>query len=193
MSNIYYLSAGKGTSYAGRLYRMRPGAIQKEVVGVSVTGYIVLSDDVVYYCDGERVMKAKSWNSIKLKLPDDEELNEEGEIVRKISISSTLPVVNDQGEKLAVDISELPKPDEEILIETNKSREENKETESSKRETTKERTTEDTKESSSKESSVRVEVGLSPSDINKSSTRPKKVENVEIGVGPKVVEVEAPQ
>ncbi len=103
---------------------------------------------------------------------------------------STLPVLNDQGEKIAVDISELPKPDEEILIETNKSKEAIK---SNKEETTKESTKDNKKESISKETSVKVEVGLSPNDINKSTTKPSKVENVEEGVRSKIVEVEVTQ
>ena len=125
MSNIYYLAIGKGESYAGRLYRMRPNAIHKETVGVGVTGYIVLSDEVVYYCDGDNVMKAKNWRGIELKLPENEELNEEGEIVTKISTDSNLPIVNEKGESLDVDVNKLPAPDEklpevdpEIKIET---------------------------------------------------------------------------
>lgn len=111
MSNIYYLAVGKGTNFAGRLYRMRPNAIHKETVGIGVTGYIVLSDDVVYYCDGERVIKAKSWKGVELKLPDDEELNEDGEIVYKKSTSSEIDFI--------LDISSLPKPDP--VVETTES------------------------------------------------------------------------
>lgn len=125
MSNIYYLAIGKGESYAGRLYRMRPNAIHKETVGVGVTGYIVLSDEVVYYCDGDTVMKAKNWRGVELKLPDNEELNEEGEIVTKVASDSTIPFINEKGETLSIDMNNLPAPDEklpevepEIKIET---------------------------------------------------------------------------
>ncbi len=76
MINIYYLAVGKGTNYSGRLYKMRPWSYKRRSCWC-ICYWIVLSDDVVYYYDGERVMKAKSWNSINLKLPDDEELNEE--------------------------------------------------------------------------------------------------------------------
>lgn len=72
MSNIYYLALGKGTDYAGRLYRMRPGAIHRETIGIGVTGFVVLSDDVVYYCDGSKILKAKSWKGEELKEPLDE-------------------------------------------------------------------------------------------------------------------------
>ncbi len=155
MSNIYYLAAGKGTNYAGRLYRMRPNAIHKETVGIGVTGFIVLSDEVVYYCDGERVLKAKSWKGVNLKLPENEELNDEGEIVFKVSTKSEASViVNDEGKKLEVDIVDLPKPDEEVK---------------------------------------NVQVGISPGDISNQRTSAVKDERVEIGVGPKVVEMEAPR
>ena len=178
MSNIYYLAVGKGTNYAGRLYRMRPNAIHKETVGIGVTGYIVLSDDVVYYCDGERVLKAKSWNGVELKLPDDEELNEEGEIVSKVSTKSDAnPVINDEGKKLEVDIADLPKPDEEIKISDDMKETDNKETSQS---------------TSSSESAV-VQIGISPGDISNQRTSAVRDEKVEIGAGPQIVEVEAPR
>lgn len=83
---VYYLAVGKGTDFAGRLYRMRPGATHKETIGVGVTGFIVLSDDVVYYSDGNRVMKAKSWKGIELNVIDEEletsiDINESSEVV----------------------------------------------------------------------------------------------------------------
>ena len=111
MSNIYYLAVGGGDGVSGRLYRMRPGAIHKESVGVGVTGYIVLSDDVIYYSDGDTVMKAHNWKSIDLKLPDYEELNSDGEIVMKRATPSDGDIVNEKGETLAVNISDLPSPD----------------------------------------------------------------------------------
>lgn len=183
MSNIYYLAVGKGTSYAGRLFRMRPNAIHKETVGIGVTGYIVLSDDVVYYCDGERVLKAKSWKGVELKLPENEELNEEGEIVLKVSTNSeVIPIINDGGKELEVDISDLPKPDEEVKIEnetTETSESINKETETSSTDR-------------NRETSANVQIGISPGDINTQRTSAVKDEKVEIGVGPRVVEVESP-
>lgn len=183
MSNIYYLAVGKGTNFAGRLYRMRPNAIHKETVGIGVTGYIVLSDDVVYYCDGERVLKAKSWNGVTLKLPENEELNDEGEIVTKVSTKSEVSiVVNDDGKKLEVDIADLPKPDEEVKIVEGTSEES-----TNSRETTK-------RESSTRESTTaNVQVGISPGDISNQRTSAIKDERVEVGVGPQVVEMEAPR
>lgn len=166
MSNIYYLAVGKGASYAGRLFRMRPNAIHKETVGVGVTGYIVLSDDVVYYCDGDRVIKAKNWKSEMLKLPDNEELNDEGDIVVKVSTRSVIPIVNEQGKELSVDISDLPKPDAEVKIETTV-------VDTNKRVVDK---------------APKVEIGVSPDSVN-STTRGSVV----IGEGPRVVEVEAPR
>lgn len=111
MSNIYYLAVGGGDGVSGRLYRMRPGAIHKETVGVGVTGFIVLSEDVIYYCDGDNVMKARNWKGIELKLPENEELNEDGEIIIKQATPSDGIIVNEKGETLAVDINDLPMPD----------------------------------------------------------------------------------
>ena len=183
MSNIYYLAAGKGTNYAGRLYRMRPNAIHKETVGIGVTGFIVLSDEVVYYCDGERVLKAKSWKGVSLKLPENEELNDDGEIVTKISTKSDVTiVVNDDGKKLEVDIADLPKPDEEIKIVEGTVEDKKESIESTAR------------NSNTKESAIaNVQVGISPGDISNQRTSAVKDERVEVGVGPKVVEMEAPR
>lgn len=183
MSNIYYLAAGKGTNYAGRLYRMRPNAIHKETVGIGVTGFIVLSDEVVYYCDGERVLKAKSWKGVSLKLPENEELNDDGEIVTKISTKSDVTiVVNDDGKKLEVDIADLPKPDEEIKIVEGTVEDKKESIESTAR------------NSNTRESAIsNVQVGISPGDISNQRTSAVKDERVEVGVGPKVVEMEAPR
>lgn len=181
MSNIYYLAVGKGTNFAGRLYRMRPNAIHKETVGIGVTGYIVLSDDVVYYCDGDRVIKAKSWKGVELKLPENEELNEEGEIVTKISTKSEVqPIINDEGKKLDIDLVDLPKPDEEVrIVDGIGERESTRLNESS---------------ASNRESTTaNVQVGLAPYDMNRERTSAVKDERVEIGVGPRIVEVEAPR
>lgn len=174
MSNIYYLAVGRGTNYAGRLYRMRPNAIHKETVGIGVTGYIVLSDDVVYYCDGERVLKAKSWKGVELKLPENEELNEEGEIVFKVASKSDVDF-SDNSEDLDIDIANLPKPDEV--------------------ESTLDRVVDNSRdESRALESTVPdVQVGISPGDISNQRTSAVRDERVEIGAGPRVVEVEAPR
>lgn len=181
MSNIYYLAAGKGTNFAGRLYRMRPNAIHKETVGIGVTGYIVLSDDVVYYCDGDRVIKAKSWKGVELKLPENEELNEEGEIVTKVSTKSeVVPVINEDGKKLEIDIIDLPKPDEEVrIVDGTLERETTKANESSK--------------AARESTTANVQVGVAPFETNRERTSAVKDERVEIGVGPQVVEVEAPR
>ena len=183
MSNIYYLAAGKGTNYAGRLYRMRPNAIHKETVGIGVTGFIVLSDEVVYYCDGERVLKAKSWKGVDLKLPENEELNDDGEIVVKVSTKSdATPVVNEAGKALEIDIANLPKPDKEVKIVDGTGEET-----TSSRETT-------VRASNEKESTTaNVQVGISPGDISNQRTSAVRDERVEIGAGPKIVEVEAPR
>ena len=174
MSNIYYLAVGKGTNYAGRLYRMRPNAIHKETVGIGVTGYIVLSEDVVYYCDGERVIKAKNWKGVELKLPDDEELNDEGEIINIVSTKSDASlVVNDEGRELEVDILDLPKPDSQNKIETT--------------------SVESAKKSNQVSTKSNVSIGILPGDINTQRTSARKDEQVEIGNGPRVVEVEAPR
>ena len=201
MSNIYYLAVGKGTNYAGRLYRMRPNAIHKETIGIGVTGYIVLSDDVVYYCDGDRVMKVKSWNGVNLKLPENEELTEDGEIVIKLPTpSDATMVINDDGKTLSVDINDLPKPDEEVKIEeskvdsvrTNVLPIYNESTTKKDTETTKKEDKESTTnvESTTRNSGApKVEIGLSPGE-SRSETRNTQVE---IGVAPRVVEVEAPR
>jgi hypothetical protein len=197
MSNIYYLAIGKGPNYAGRLYRMRPNAIHKETIGIGVTGYIVLSDDVVYYCDGDRVMKVKSWNGVNLKLPENEELSEDGEIIVKLPTpSDATEVINDQGNELSVDISDLPKPDDEVKIEESSvnnvrinvlpinNESETKDDRNNIRETSKNNNNE-----TNNSGAPRVEIGLSPGE-SRSETRNTQVE---IGVAPKVVEVEAPR
>ena len=89
MSNIYYLALGRGTDYSGRLYRMRPGAIHRETVGIGVTGFVVLSDDIVYYCDGSKILKAKSWSTEELKEPLDET-----DVLPLIATDSDVIIVN---------------------------------------------------------------------------------------------------
>lgn len=183
MSNIYYLCVGKGTNYAGRLYRMRPNAIHKETIGVGVTGFIVLSDDVVYYCDGDRVMKVKSWNNVNLKLKDNEELTEDGEIIIKFPTPSdatfdiNIPNENDNKVDIKVDINDLPKPDEEVKIEET-SVDSEKRNVLATNETTVRRSNE-----------PRVEIGLSPGEVASTTSN----NQVEVGAGPKVVEVDAPR
>lgn len=70
---IYYLAIGSKTTYAGRLYRMKPNGSLREGIGTSVQGYIVLSSDVVYYYDGVRIIKAKSWKEEEVKVLEAEE------------------------------------------------------------------------------------------------------------------------
>ena len=183
MSNIYYLCVGKGTNYAGRLYRMRPNAIHKETIGVGVTGFIVLSDDVVYYCDGDRVMKVKSWNNVNLKLKDNEELTEDGEIVIKFPTPSDatfdINAINENDNKgeVKIDINDLPKPDEEVKIEETS-------VDSEKRNVLPMNET-----TVRKSNEPRVEIGLSPGEVASTAIN----NQVEIGAGPKVVEVDAPR
>ncbi len=198
MSNIYYLAVGKGTNYAGRLYRMRPNAIHKETIGIGVTGFIVLSDDVVYYCDGDRVMKVKSWNNVNLKLKDNEELTEDGEIIIKLPTpSDAMPLNGDSANDLTIDVSDLPKPDDEVRIEessvnsvrinvlpvSNESETNNRETSNRQPINNTETTIRDDR------NGPRVEIGLSPGE-ERSTTRNTQVE---IGNAPRVVEVEAPR
>lgn len=109
MGNIYYLSVGKNTDFAGRLYRMRPGAVHKETVGVGVTGFVVLSDDVVYYSDGTKVIKANNWKGIDLNVPEDTEYNiDEAESVEIVD--------NVETKALEIDLPDLPVPDKKETI-----------------------------------------------------------------------------
>lgn len=140
MSDIYYLAAGKGTSYAGKLCRMRPGAEHKETVGLGVTGFIVLSEDVVYYCDGSHVIKAKGWKSEDVEALDPED----AEIIDALTSTPlasdseiddiVLPKLDDETKepetekeetkeketikKVEIEISDLPVPDAKVKIET---------------------------------------------------------------------------
>ena len=72
MSYIYYLATNLGNSDSGKLFRMVPNAQTKESVGTKVEGYIVLSDDVVYYYNGSIVVKAKTWNKENVEYIDEE-------------------------------------------------------------------------------------------------------------------------
>ena len=198
MSNIYYLAVGKGTNYAGRLYRMRPNAIHKETIGIGVTGFIVLSDDVVYYCDGDRVMKVKSWNNVNLKLKDNEELTEDGEIIIKLPTpSDATPLNGDSANDLTIDVNNLPKPDDEVRIEESSVNSVrinvlpiSNESETSKRETSnREINNNNATTIRDDRNAPKVEIGLSPGE-ERSTTRNTQVE---IGNAPRVVEVEAPR
>ncbi len=198
MSNIYYLAVGKGTNYAGRLYRMRPNAIHKETIGIGVTGFIVLSDDVVYYCDGDRVMKVKSWNNINLKLKDNEELTEDGEIIIKFPTPSdatfNINDTNNNIDEAKVDINELPKPDEEVKIEETSVDSEKRNVltppfETGRRSTGEANNIRKENETTVRNNEPRVEIGLSPGETRKETSN----NQVEIGAEPKVVEVEAPR
>lgn len=74
MSYIYYLGIGLSNNSSGKLYRMVPNAQTKETVGTKVEGYIVLSDDVVYYYNGNIMVKAKSWTKENVKYIDEEHI-----------------------------------------------------------------------------------------------------------------------
>ena len=74
MSYIYYLATGLGNNSSGKLYRMVPNAQTRETVGTKVEGYIVLSDDVVYYYNGSIVVKAKTWTKESVKYVDEENI-----------------------------------------------------------------------------------------------------------------------
>lgn len=74
MSYIYYLATGLGNNNSGKLYRMVPNAQTKETVGTKVEGYIVLSDDVVYYYNGNIIVKAKAWSKESVKYVDEENI-----------------------------------------------------------------------------------------------------------------------
>lgn len=198
MSNIYYLAVGKGTNYAGRLYRMRPNAIHKETIGIGVTGFIVLSDDVVYYCDGDRVMKVKSWNNVNLKLKDNEELTEDGEIIIKLPTPSDATPLHGDGENdLTIDVNNLPKLDDEVRIEESSVNSVrinvlpiSNESETSSRETSnREINNNNATTIRDDRNAPKVEIGLSPGE-ERSTTRNTQVE---IGNAPRVVEVEAPR
>lgn len=73
VNNIYFLSLGRGEKN-GQLSRMRPNAQKKEIIGNNVEGYIALSDEIVYYYNGNIVVKAKTWTTVNVKF-----LNEENE------------------------------------------------------------------------------------------------------------------
>lgn len=122
-SYIYYLALGKDVDYEGRLYRMRPGAYHKESVGIGVSGYIVLSDEVVYYYDGQRVIKAKNWNSIDVDVLEGEEA-ELMEALNKLPVATTSNIIDTtdyrDDEKKELNIFELPIPDKKVEIETTK-------------------------------------------------------------------------
>ena len=73
LNYIYYLAAGTSTKYAGKLYRMVPFAEHKETVGNKVEGYIVLSNEVVYYYANGRVIKADKWSGVPINILEEDE------------------------------------------------------------------------------------------------------------------------
>ena len=189
MGNIYYLAVGGGDGVSGRLYRMRPGAIHKETVGVGVTGFIILSEDVIYYSDGDNVMKARNWKGIELKLPENEELTADGEIIIKPATYSDTTIVNENGETLSVDVSDLPTPDTKIEEETTRIDISNLPLADKESETT-------TNDSNSSNSTSKT----NPSNATEESSTSVvpmiggvKRESTDDSVAPTVVEVEAPR
>lgn len=90
---IYYLSIGKKAPYAGVLYRMRPNASTKEYVGTNVEGYIILNSDTIYYYDGSRVIKAKTWKEENINIYEDaEDLEREIERMEMEDLPLPLPI-----------------------------------------------------------------------------------------------------
>ena len=73
LNYIYYLAAGTSTKYAGKLYRMVPYAEHKETVGNKVEGYIVLSNEVVYYYANGKILKASSWSNVPINILEEDE------------------------------------------------------------------------------------------------------------------------
>ena len=57
LNNVYYVTLRKNTNY-GTVNRMRPNAERKEYIDARVYGYIVLSNDIVYYYNGNVILKA---------------------------------------------------------------------------------------------------------------------------------------
>ena len=74
ISNIYYLALSGKNKYKNKLYRMRLNAETKETVINNVLGYIVLSDDVVYYYDGNVILKAKTWEKENEKYINEDDM-----------------------------------------------------------------------------------------------------------------------
>lgn len=74
MSHIYYLGIDLNNNSNRKLYRMVPNSQTRETVGSNVEGYIVLSDDVVYYYNGNIVVKAKNWTKEKVKYVDEDNI-----------------------------------------------------------------------------------------------------------------------
>ncbi len=86
LNNVYYVTLRKNTNF-GTLNRMRPNAERKEYIDARVYGYIVLSNDIVYYYNGNVILKAKTWLNKSVKF-----LNDESEIINTaIEVSSFDP------------------------------------------------------------------------------------------------------
>ena len=73
LNYIYYLAIGTSTKYAGKLYRMVPYAEHKETIGNKVEGYIVLSNDVVYYYANGKILKASNWSGVPINILEEDE------------------------------------------------------------------------------------------------------------------------
>lgn len=105
LNYIYYLAVGTSTKYAGKLYRMVPYAEHKETVGNKVEGYIVLSNEVVYYYANGKIMKASNWSGVPINiLEEDESL---------FNDLSGLTLIEDENETLS-------ETEEETINETTK-------------------------------------------------------------------------
>lgn len=50
----------KDKSICNKLFRMKPGSNQKELLAEQCTGYLVLDDDLIYYASGGRITKVES-------------------------------------------------------------------------------------------------------------------------------------
>ena len=86
INNVYYVTLRKNVNF-GTLNRMRPNAEKKEYLDARVYGYIVLSNDIVYYYNGNVIMKAKNWKTESVKF-----LNDESDIVNEIDAVPISPM-----------------------------------------------------------------------------------------------------
>ena len=102
-SNIYFLALTGKNKYRNKLYRMRPNAQNKETVGTNVEGYIVLSDDVVYYYDGNVIMKAKNWDTESVKYKNEDDLFSDA--LNSLPIDNGTPIEPTEESGLAIETS----------------------------------------------------------------------------------------
>ena len=173
INNIYYLAVGKGYDFSGKLCRMRPNAETKEVVGSGVEGYIALSDDVVYYYDGNQIIKVKSWQRVSVNVdetddgdfsdalnsvPVDSIIPDKGNVIRVIGDNNTFdfPIAVETTMRETVkNANNNEGNEEETEIETTKKNrsddDEDKETKNDTNETTKNETKKKEDNSSSKD------------------------------------------